>query len=161
MTLGKHSYFLGKDGGQAVAGNFTSIATGVYIHGPDDRACIINHDLLSTFDFGNWGVKFTRSGYGSTNIIGSDVWIGEHVQIMNGVRIHDGAIVGAHSVVGKDVPPYAVVVGNPIEIKRFRFDPDIIHELLKVKWWDWPDELIKERLNDFNNVYNFLKKYQV
>ena len=75
-------------------------------------------------------------------VIGNDVWIGEDVTIMSGVTIGDGAVIGACSVVAKNVPPYAIVVGNPIEIKKYRFSKEQIDALLKIKWWDWDDEKI-------------------
>lgn len=67
--------------------------------------------------------------------IGNDVWIGEGVFIRRGVEIGDGAIVGARSVVTHDVPPYAIVAGAPARIIRYRFDPDVIEELLRLQWW--------------------------
>lgn len=72
--------------------------------------------------------------------VGNDVWIGREATIMPGVTIGDGAVVGAHSVVTKDVEPYAVVAGNPARHLRVRFDPDDVDRLLAVRWWDWPVE---------------------
>ena len=74
--------------------------------------------------------------------IGNDVWIGANAFIGSGVTIHDGAVIGAHAVVVKDVPPYAVCVGNPGRVVKYRFEPEIITALLKLRWWDWPDEKI-------------------
>ena len=79
-------------------------------------------------------------------VVGNDVWIGQNVTILPGVHIGDGAVIGANSVVSKDVPPYHVVGGNPIKIIRKRFDDDIIAFLMKLKWWDWPAEKITENL---------------
>ncbi len=67
--------------------------------------------------------------------IGNDVWIGHAAQIMAGVTIGDGAIVAAGAVVSKDVPPYAVVAGNPAQIKKFRVPPQMISPILRSKWW--------------------------
>jgi carbonic anhydrase/acetyltransferase-like protein (isoleucine patch superfamily) len=61
---------------------------------------------------------------------------------LSGVKISDGAVIGACSVVAKDVPPYAVVVGNPSRIVRFRFSEDDIETLLSIRWWDWPPEKV-------------------
>lgn len=74
--------------------------------------------------------------------IGNDVWIGEKCLIMPGVTIGDGAIIAAHAVVTKDVPPYAVVGGIPAKIIKFRFSEEIIEKLLKIKWWDMSDDQI-------------------
>lgn len=67
--------------------------------------------------------------------IGNDVWIGEGVFIRRGVEIGDGAIIGARSVVTRDVPPYAIVAGSPAKIVRYRFESDVIDELLRLQWW--------------------------
>ena len=63
---------------------------------------------------------------------------------MSGVKIGDGAIIGAGSVVAKDVPPYAIVVGNPAKIIKYRFDEEQIKDLLDIAWWDWEESKIKE-----------------
>ena len=77
-------------------------------------------------------------------VIGNDVWIGQNATILPGVHIGDGAIIGANSVVGSDVEPYTIVVGNPAEAIRYRFDEDLTELLLKFKWWDKPIEEINE-----------------
>ena len=69
-------------------------------------------------------------------IIGNDVWIGQNATILPGVHIGDGAIIGANSVVGSDIPPYSIAVGNPARIIRQRFDDEMIDLLLRFKWWD-------------------------
>lgn len=68
--------------------------------------------------------------------IGNDVFIGMNVTILDGISIGDGAIIGAGAIVSKDIPPYAIAVGNPIRILRYRFDERVIEELLRIKWWD-------------------------
>ena len=69
--------------------------------------------------------------------IGNDVWIGHGAFVKGGVAIGDGAVVAAHAVVTKDVPPYAVVAGVPAKVIKYRFDDDTIRELLDLKWWDY------------------------
>jgi acetyltransferase-like isoleucine patch superfamily enzyme len=93
-------------------------------------------------------------------VIGNDVWIGQDAFILSGVRIGDGAIIGACSVVAKDVAPYSIVVGNPAREIRKRFDDDTIAKLLKIKWWDWDINRIKENLPLLlsNNVKEFVDK---
>ena len=71
-----------------------------------------------------------------TVTIGSDVWMGHNVNVMPGVSIGDGAIIGAGSVVTKDVPPFAIVVGAPATVKRFRFSEKIVGRMLRLKWWE-------------------------
>jgi virginiamycin A acetyltransferase len=68
-------------------------------------------------------------------VIGHDVWIAQDVSIMRGLTIGDGAVIAAAAVVTKDVPPYAIVGGNPARIIRFRFPPDIIDALMLMRWW--------------------------
>ena len=76
--------------------------------------------------------------------IGNDVWIGVNALIMEGLTIGDGAVIGAGAVVTKDVPPYAVVGGIPAKVIKYRFDEDVIKELLEIKWWDLPEDKIKK-----------------
>ena len=80
-------------------------------------------------------------------IIGNDVWIGHESTIMSGVKIGDGAVIAANSVVVKDVEPYTIVGGNPAKVIKKRFSDDIINNLLELKWWDWSNEKINENLN--------------
>lgn len=75
-------------------------------------------------------------------IVGNDVWIGREAKILPGVKIGDGAIVAAYAVVAKDVPPYAVVAGNPARVVKMRFPEEVVELLLKLRWWDWPVEEI-------------------
>ena len=76
-------------------------------------------------------------------IIGNDVWLGCRVFIRNGVKIGDGAIIGAGSVVIRDVEPYSISVGIPARHMRFRFTQTVISELLGLRWWDWETERLK------------------
>jgi acetyltransferase-like isoleucine patch superfamily enzyme len=76
-------------------------------------------------------------------IVGSDVWTTENCLILSGVKIGDGAIVAAGAVVTKDVPPYAIVGGNPAKLIRYRFTDEQIAALLEIRWWDWPEEKVR------------------
>lgn len=82
-------------------------------------------------------------------IIGNDVWIGVETIIMDGVKIGDGAVVGARAVVTKDVPPYAIVVGQPAKITRYRFNQDVIQRLEEIKWWNFTDDEISRNIDFF------------
>lgn len=89
-------------------------------------------------------------------IIGNDVYIGTNTVIMSGVTIGDGAVVGAGAIVTKDVPPFAVVVGNPAKILKYRFSEDIIQDLLNLKWWNYD---LKDLCDlDFSDVKDCIKK---
>lgn len=76
-------------------------------------------------------------------IIENDVWIGAKSTIMSGIKIHNGAVVAANSTVTKDVPPFAIVGGNPARVIKYRFDEKQIESLLKIAWWDWTEDRIK------------------
>jgi virginiamycin A acetyltransferase len=84
--------------------------------------------------------------YKGDTIIGNDVWIGYKALIMAGVKVGDGAIIAAKSVVTKKVPPYTIVGGNPSKIIRKRFDDSVIEKLLQIKWWNWDKEKITRNL---------------
>lgn len=92
-------------------------------------------------------------------IVGNDVWVGMNVMIMRGVRIGDGAVVAAGAIVTKNVEPYSIVAGNPAKHIKYRFPKPVVEKLLKIKWWDWEEQLIKDRINDFYDVDNFVNKY--
>lgn len=92
-------------------------------------------------------------------VIGNDVFIGANVTILDGVNIGDGAIIGAGAVVSKDIPPYAIAVGCPVEIKRYRFNEEQIDALKKIEWWNFDDEQIRDVEKYFFNIDAFIKKY--
>ena len=101
-------------------------------------------------------------GDNSPCIIGNDVWIGANVIIMPKVRIGNGAILGAGTVVTKDVPDYAVVVGNPARIVKYRYSELQIEALNRIKWWDWSEGVLMDRLFDFYlPIDEFIEKYDV
>ncbi|MAO16334.1 CatB-related O-acetyltransferase [Muricauda ruestringensis] len=94
--------------------------------------------------------------------IGNDVWIGMNSIILPGVHIGDGVTIAANSIVTKDVPDYSVVGGNPAKILKFKFNKSQIDILKKISWWDWDEDLIKERIDDFyTNPESFIEKYQL
>lgn len=134
-------------GDKLIIGKFCQIAAGVefVMNG-------VNHQMnaVSTFPFytlEGWNMKPPAAGdmpFKGDTVIGNDVWIGQNATILPGVHIGDGAIIGANSVVGSNVEPYSIVVGNPAEVTRYRFDKDLTELLLKFKWWDKPVEEINE-----------------
>lgn len=89
--------------------------------------------------------------------IGNDVWIGDSAILYDGITIGDGAVVAAGAVVTKDVEPYAVVGGVPAKVIRYRFTPEEIERLLSAKWWDRPEEWLREHADRFENITDFLK----
>lgn len=94
-----------------------------------------------------------------TIVIGNDVFIGANVTILDGVTIGNGAVIGAGAVVSKNIPDYAIAVGSPIQIKKYRFNQEQINALLKIEWWNFEEEKLKEINTMFFNIDEFIKKY--
>ena len=127
------------NGDKLIIGKFCQIAAGVefVMNGA-------NHQMnaVSTFPFytlEGWEMEppdISGLSLKGDTVIGNDVWIGQNAVILPGVHIGDGAIIGANSVVGSDIPPYAIVVGNPAREIRKRFDDELIRLMLAFKWWD-------------------------
>jgi acetyltransferase-like isoleucine patch superfamily enzyme len=168
VEVGAHSYFGGPccfasyvAGERIVLGKYCSIAPGVSLVVGGNHV-IAN---VSTFPFDN---LFLRKGnptrsYGTTGTttVGHDVWIGVGAYIGGGAHIAHGAVIGAHAVVAKEIPPYAVAVGNPARVIRYRFTSDQIERLLRLAWWDWPDEKVRENIEWFYRpVAEFLDHFE-
>ncbi len=149
VSIGRHSY--GMTSGSFARptaeapisiGNFCSIGPDALIFGAADHPL----QLPSTFPFRARLLAPQEPNRDAVTrgpvSIGHDVWIGARAIILSGVSIGHGAVVGAGAVVARDVPPYAVVAGNPATILRHRFGPEIVAALLEIAWWHWPDEKI-------------------
>ena len=91
-------------------------------------------------------------------IIGNDVFIGANVTILDGVSIGDGAVIGAGAVVSKDIPPYAIAIGCPIEILRYRFDDDTRKKIQALNWWDYNETQLKDVEHFFFDVESFIQR---
>jgi acetyltransferase-like isoleucine patch superfamily enzyme len=145
-------------------GAFCSIAEDVYFlcgAGRHDMKTASTYSMVSAFfdeielvkigseqrERSYWDEKLSLSK--GPIIVGNDVWIGYRAIILSGVNIGNGAVIYADSLVSKDVPPYAIVAGIPAKIVGFRFDPKTIDKLSQIAWWNWPDEIIKSRIEDF------------
>lgn len=92
--------------------------------------------------------------------IGNDVFIGGNVTVLDGVTIGDGAVIGAGAVVSKDIPPYAIAIGCPIKVVKYRFAPEIIEALLEIKWWNQDKEVLSDLEKNFFDVESFIKQHR-
>lgn len=131
------------EGAQYSVGKFCSLADNITIFLGGNH----HVDFLTTYPFQRIFKEVADIAYSVSKgdvTIGNDVWIGSHATIMSGVIIGDGAVIGAYSVVTKDVPPYAIVGGNPAKLIRYRFDTETVVLLLKLQWWNWPIEKIRK-----------------
>lgn len=157
ITIGRHTYGVTDEtiyGATATApvsvGSFCSIAEGVIMLAHVDhptrfpstypfRTLLFRADernanpALHNFD------AVTRGPI----TVGHDVWMGQRALILSGVTIGSGAVIGAGAVISRDVPPYAIAVGNPSRIVRYRFSEEAIAELLALKWWELEDDIIQ------------------
>jgi acetyltransferase-like isoleucine patch superfamily enzyme len=106
-------------------------------------------------------LQIGRSYLGTKNTtIGNDVWIGFGALIMGGVAVGDGAVVAAGSVVFSEVPPYAVAAGNPARVIRSRFSQRTVERLLRIRWWDWPEDKIRQNLDWFYRpISDFVERF--
>lgn len=154
-------------GDKLIIGKFCAIARGIefVMNGANHRM-----NSVSTYPFNIMGGGWEKSTpnmddlplKGDT-VVGSDVWIGQNVTVMPGVRIGDGAVIGANSTVAKDIPPYAIAAGNPCRVIKMRFGKDTVEYLLNLKWWDWNAEKIFENLEiltsaDPTKIKNVIEK---
>lgn len=124
----------------------------------------LNHDYKSVFQGSPAfisGSKESRLKRKGSVLIQNDVWIGHGVTIISGITIHNGAIIGAESVVTKDVPPYAIAAGNPAKIIGYRFPEEQRNAMNAIAWWNWsPDKLAERRADFFQPVEYFIETYQ-
>ena len=143
-----------------VIGKFCQIA-----HGVRFITSSANHNMsgFSTYPFNNFMMTpnmtskdieamFHIPGRKGDTIVGNDVWIGMEAVVMPGVKIGDGAIIGARSMVVKDIEPYTIVGGNPAKEIKKRFSPEITNKLLALKWWDWEIEKIQDNIETIQSV---------
>ena len=149
LEFERDAFLYGYGPERLIIGRYCAIASGVRF-----IMAGANHADLgpSTFPFGIFGgvwadrtmdLVMSAESRGDT-VVGNDVWLGYRALVMPGVAIGDGAVIAAASVVTSDVPPYAIVGGNPARVLRRRFEDDEVERLLRAAWWDWPVELVTE-----------------
>ncbi len=155
-------------GDRLIIGKFCAIASGTtFIMGP------ANHRIssISTYPFhvfgGVWKDRtpdhLSQLPFKGDTVIGNDVWIGRESVIMPGVTIGDGSIIGAYSIVTRDIPPYSIAGGNPAGVIKKRFDEEMTDLLLALKWWDFAPEKLADFLPilcdpDLEKVRKILKE---
>jgi acetyltransferase-like isoleucine patch superfamily enzyme len=148
FTYGAPRLLLWAEHERIYIGGFCSIADEVTIFGGGEHRT----DWITTFPLriafgdplaGRDGHPATR---GATRI-GNDVWLAYRATVLSGVTIGHGAVVGAGAVVASDIPPYAVVAGNPARVVRYRFPQDVIAKLIELRWWDWPLDKIRRNMD--------------
>jgi chloramphenicol O-acetyltransferase type B len=165
VRVGRHTYGVteatvvhGASDCVVTIGAFCSIAAGVVIMAKADHPI----NLASTYPFSRLfpdDAHPDRTTKGPV-VIGNDVWIGRGALVLSGVTIGDGAIIGASAVVSKDIPPFAVAVGNPAKVVKYRFPPEIAAKLLEIRWWDWPDETIRGHMDAFGGpIEDFVERF--
>lgn len=159
-------------------GRFCSIATNVSVgYGNHNTSFVSTHPLFENVDY-EWNENFHSlrrehklwlesmgkmsrefmKKKNSAPVIGNDCWIGTGAFICRNVKIGDGAVIGAHAVVTKDVPPYSIVAGCPAKVIRYRFSDFCIEKLLSLKWWEYgPDILAGIKLDDIENACQIIE----
>ncbi len=124
--------------------NFVSVHPAFFSMNPSVKLRFTNkqkYEEVKSVEDGKYFVK-----------IGNDVWIGANVTIFDGVTIGDGAIIGAGTIVNQDIPPYAIVVGTPMRIIRYRFEKDEINKLLNLKWWKKDNNWLEMNCDNFDDI---------
>ncbi|MBN4957909.1 CatB-related O-acetyltransferase [Stenotrophomonas sepilia] len=145
FTYGGATFKLWSAGERVEVGAFCSFAEDVLIFGGGEHRVdwVTTHPLRIAFNSPGAGQDGHPHSKGVTRI-GNDVWIGHGALILSGVTVGHGACIGAGAVVSKDVPPYAIIAGNPGRVVRTRFSELQIERLLQIAWWNWPVERIKQ-----------------
>lgn len=163
VTIGRYSY-ISCDAliSQTTIGNFCSIGPNVWcgwgIHPVDGISTASMFYSMNKLN----GITLSKNNKIEERkqiTIGNDVFIGANVTILDGVTIGDGAVIGAGAVVSKVIPPYAIAVGSPIRILRYRFSEEQIAALLRIQWWNWDDERLKDVESMFFDIDAFIAKY--
>ena len=142
-------------------GSFSSISDNVVSGGSDHPSGWISTSPVFYDNRDSVKTKFSRLDRDKIKevFIGNDVWIGSNAIILSGVVIGDGAIIGAGSVVTKDVAPYAIFAGNPAKHIRYRFEEEIVEDLIKIQWWN-KEDLLKTNPYTIKDIKNFILHFK-
>ena len=156
-SFGDYSYVVNdSDIIYATIGRFCSIASHTRLNPgnhPLDRVMLSHVGYRSSaYGMGPDDSTFFEWRRASPVVLGHDVWVGHGAVVLPGVSIGNGAAVGAGAIVTKNVPPFAVVVGNPARVLRLRFAPDVVDALQRIAWWDWPHGRVAAAMLDFRTL---------
>lgn len=165
-SFGDYSYAVNDvDIAYASIGRFCSIAAQVRINPgnhPLERVAL-NHFTYrsSAYGMGEDDAAFFDWRRSHRVVLGHDAWVGHGAIVLPGVTIGNGAAIGAGAVVTRDVPAFAVAVGVPARVVRYRFAPEIVAALERIGWWDWPHDRLGAALGDFRSLTAeaFCRKY--
>ncbi|WP_025822250.1 type B chloramphenicol O-acetyltransferase [Shewanella marina] len=164
IIVGEHSYYSGyyhqhsfddcarylmpdrDDVDKLIIGRYCSIGSGAVFMMAGNQGH--QHHWASSFPFfyqDNPNFTDAKDGFerAGDTVIGDDVWIGSEAMLMSGINVGTGAVIASRAMVTKDVPPYAIIGGNPAKIIRYRFTESQIARLLEMQWCHWPDEQVK------------------
>jgi phosphonate metabolism protein (transferase hexapeptide repeat family) len=166
-TLGDYSYVVSDCNViYTTIGKFCSIAAASRLNPgnhPLDRPALHHFTYRSaSYELGDDDAAFFDWRREHRVVLGHDVWIGHGAVVLPGVTIGTGAVLGAGAVASKDIPPFAIAVGVPAKIVRYRFAPEIVERLLRLAWWDWPHERLGAAIPDFRelSIATFLNKHE-
>ena len=156
----------GPNDGALFIGKFSSLAWNIgfeFLHKYDHNDKNVNSYALLRLDWQVPAEFFPTQGVCKI-LIGNDVWIGRGCTLKSTnpdkpLIIGDGAVIASDSVVVKNVPPYAIVGGNPAKIIKFRFSEDVIEALLRIRWWDWDIDKIHDNFKYFNDIDKFISMH--
>jgi acetyltransferase-like isoleucine patch superfamily enzyme len=159
IDMGRHSY-IGSYSEilfpEVHIGSFCSLANNITFHGESNHYS----DGISTYPFNEelgWE-EYHKGRYSKGEIvIGNDVWVGDGVSFLSGVTVGDGCVIGANTVVSKNLNPYGVYIGNPARLVRYRFSPGVIDLMLNIKWWDWSEHKIRKNIG--KSVTEFVNEF--
>lgn len=140
-------------------GKFCSLADDVTMIASGEHY-ITNVSTFPFHDRSKLGKKYKDTLSKGSIIIGNDVWVGHAATILSGVKVGNGAVIAAGSIVINDVPDYAIVAGVPAKVVKYRFSQNQIDKLLEIRWWEWDEDTIHSNKDDFYlPVDEFISKY--
>lgn len=163
VTVGDYSYINTQFGytfidSDVTIGKFCSIAPNVCIAlGNHNFSYISTHPFIYDKKYSFVKKNIPKADDNVRTIIGNDVWIGANANIKRGITIGNGAIVAMNSVVTKNVPDYSIVAGNPAKVIKYRFEPIKIDFLINSKWWDKPENELKNEIEKFYDIDSFFE----